>query len=205
MTTRRIVAVSAGLSQPSSTRMLADRLVAAAAAALEESGDDVTVDTIELRDLAHDVMDMMLTGFPSVRLSAAIDAVKNSDGLVAVTPVFTAASSGLFKSFFDVLDSKTLVGKPVALGATAGTPRHSLVLEHSLRPMFAYLRADTVPTAVFAATDDWGNGDDGGPELPTRIGRAATELAGRIRTYVPGPDLTDPFAALVPFEQQLSR
>lgn len=205
MTTRRIAAVSAGLSQPSSTRMLTDRLVTATAASLRETGDDVTTDVVELRDLAHDIMDMMLTGFPSVRLGAAIDTVKNADGLVAVTPVFTAASSGLFKSFFDVLDSKTLVGKPVLLGATAGTARHSLVLEHSLRPMFAYLRADTVPTAVFAATDDWGDRDEGGPELPTRIGRAATELAARVRSYAPGPDLTDPFASLVPFGQQLSR
>ena len=205
MNTRRIVAVSAGLSQPSSTRMLADRLSAATADALREHGQDATVEVVELRDLAHDITDMMLTGFPSVRLSTVIDAVKGADALVAVTPVFTASYSGLFKSFFDVLDSKSLVGKPTLLGATAGTPRHSLVLEHALRPMFAYLRADVVPTAVFAATDDWGDSDAEGAALPGRVRRAAGELATRVAGYSPGPDLTDPFASLVPFDQHLSR
>lgn len=204
MTTRRIVAVSAGLSQPSSTRMLADRLASATADALRTAGDDVATEIVELRGLAHDVVDMMLTGFPSERLAVAIAAVKEADALIAVSPVFTASYSGLFKSFFDVLDSRALVGLPVLLGATAGTPRHSLVLEHEMRPMFAYLRADTVPTAVFAATDDWGEQGAGG-ELANRVTRAAAELAARVRSSAPRRDLTDPFAALVPFDQQLSR
>ena len=52
-TARRIAVVSAGLSNPSSTRMLADRLAAATVARLAEDGIQATVDTVELRDLAH--------------------------------------------------------------------------------------------------------------------------------------------------------
>ena len=163
-----VVVVSAGLSVPSSTRLLADRIAAATAQALE----DAEVVHVELRDLAHDLTDNLLTGFPGPRLAEAVEAVRRADGLVAVTPVFSASYSGLFKTFFDVLEPGILDGKPVLVAATAGTARHSLVLEHALRPLFSYLHAVVVPTGVFAATDDFG---DAG--LDARIARAAGELA----------------------------
>lgn len=164
-----LVVVSAGLSNPSSTRLLADGLTSATVAAL---GDGVEVTTIELRDLAHDVTDHLLTGFPGMKLGEAIEAVRMSDGIIAVTPVFSASYSGLFKTFFDLLEEGVLDGKPVLVAATAGTARHSLVIEHALRPLFSYLHAVVVPTGVFAATDDFG--DDG---LDRRSARAAGELA----------------------------
>ena len=163
-----IVVVSAGLSVPSSTRLLADRIAAATARAVE----DPEVVHVELRDLAHDLTDNLLTGFPGPRLAEAVRAAYRLDGLVAVTPVFSASYSGLFKMFFDVLEPGILDGKPVLVAATAGTARHSLVLEHALRPLFSYLHAVVVPTGVFAATDDFG---DAG--LDARIARAAGELA----------------------------
>ena len=92
--------------------------------------------------------------------------------MIAVTPVFSASYSGLFKTFFDVLEHGALDGTPVLIAATAGTARHSLVLEHALRPLFAYLHAVAVPTGVFAATEDFGS-----PGLSGRIDRAAGELA----------------------------
>ena len=163
-----LVVISAGLSVPSSTRLLADRLTAATVEALE----DVVVTHVELRDLAHQLTDQLLTGFPAAELAAAQEAVREADGLIVVTPVFSASYSGLFKSFFDVLDPGTLDGKPVLMGATAGTARHSLVLEHALRPLFAYLHAVVVPTGVFAATEDFA-----GTDLDARVVRAAGELA----------------------------
>jgi FMN reductase len=170
----RIVVVSAGLSVPSSTRLLADRIAAATTEALEEA----EVTTVELRDLAHQLTDQLLTGFPAPKLAAAQAAVREADGLVVVTPVFSASYSGLFKTFFDVLESGALDGTPVLLAATAGTARHSLVLDHALRPLFSYLRAVVVPTGVFAATDDFGDaGDTAGGALEDRIRRGAGELA----------------------------
>lgn len=163
-----IVVISAGLGVPSSTKLLADRIGAATGRVIE----DAEVRQIELRPLAHQLADHLLTGFASGELAEAIEAVRAADGLVVVTPVFSASYSGLFKTFFDVLDPGLLEGKPVLIAATAGTARHSLVLEHALRPLFAYLHATVVPTAVFAATDDFG---DAG--LDRRIERAAGELA----------------------------
>ena len=140
--TSTIAVVSAGLSQPSSTRLLADQLAAATDRALRldlEHGPPRrgAHEVIELRDLAHAITDNLLTGFPLRALADAVQTLRVADAVIAVTPVFGASYSGLFKSFFDVLEEGTLDGKPVLLAATAGTARHSLVLEFAMRPLFA--------------------------------------------------------------------
>ncbi|MBV7700082.1 FMN reductase [Streptomyces sp. TRM70350] len=190
----RLVVVSAGLSVPSSTRLLGDRLAKATAGRVAAD-----VEVVELRELAVEIAHNFTNGFPGRALSAAIDAVTGADGLIVVTPVFSASYSGLFKSFFDVIDPEALVGKPVLIAATGGSARHSLVLEHALRPLFSYLRAVVVPTAVYAASEDWG-----APGLDGRIERAAGELAG-LMTGLPGakPAVEEGFQ-VVPFEEQLA-
>ena len=191
---RRLIVVSAGLSQPSATRLLADRLTAATTAGLDASGHEVDVEVLELRELARDLVDHLLTGFPSPKLGAAIASVRGADGLIAVTPIFNASYSGLFKVFFDVLEQDALAGVPVLIGATGGTARHSLALDHAMRPMFAYLDAAVVPTAVFAATEDWGS-ETGGVDgaLTERIDRAARDLVAWMVDRAPSVD-ADPFA-----------
>jgi FMN reductase len=202
MKRRSLVVVTAGLSQPSSTRLLADQLSAAAVATAGDAGMLLDVTVIELRDLAHDLMNHMLTGFPSAALKASLDGVAGADALIAVSPIFTASYSGLFKSFFDVLDREALVDKPVLIAATGGTARHSLALEFATRPMFAYLRAVTVPTSVFAASADWG-GDTAEGALRGRIDRAAAELVGEIDRREP-VTAADPFALTASFEDLLA-
>jgi FMN reductase len=193
MTIRQLAVISAGLSQPSSTRMLGDRLAAATVARLEEKGVEVEVRTVELRDVAQDIMNNMLTGFASPKLEAVIDAVTNADGLIAVTPIFTTSYSGLFKSFFDVVDNGALTDMPVLIGATAGTARHSLALDYAIRPMFTYLHAVVVPTSVFAASEDWGSGADTIKTLPDRIDRAASELVPLVIASERSTTVRDPF------------
>ncbi|MEU9023838.1 CE1759 family FMN reductase [Actinomadura sp. NPDC048394] len=192
-----LAVVSAGLGRPSSTRLLADRLAESAARAL---GGDVSTETVELRDHAHAMVDANLTGFPSGDFRAAVQAMTGADGLIAVTPVFNASYSGLFKTFFDVIERGGLEGKPVLLGATGGTARHSLAIDFAMRPLFAYLRANAMPTAVFAASEDWGSGDTG---LPDRIARAGAELAAAIAGR-PAAAKADPYDEPVPFEDLLA-
>ncbi|MGZ4548568.1 MAG: FMN reductase [Blastococcus sp.] len=187
--TRTLAVVSAGLGNPSSTRLLADRLTAATVEALRERGITATVEVVELRQHARDLADNLLTGFPNASLREAVDTVTGADGLIVVTPIFSASFSGLFKTFFDVLDKDALAGRPVLMGATAGTARHSLALEHALRPLFAYLRAVVAPTAVFAASEDWAGGNAG---LHDRITRAAGELADLMAGRPPAAP-ADPF------------
>ncbi|MFD7654136.1 FMN reductase [Actinosynnema sp. NPDC059797] len=187
-----LTVVHAGLGSPSSSELLAGRLAGAAAARLPGA----EVRTVHLRDLARDVADNLVTGFPGPRLRSAVEDVVGADGLIAVTPTFNASYSGLFKSFVDVLEPESLAGKPVLLGATGGTERHSLVLDHALRPLFAYLRAVVVPTGVYAASSDWG-----AEGLPARIERAGGELADLVAGRAPA---AKPALDFVPFDQVLA-
>lgn len=190
-----VMVISAGLSQPSSTRLLADRLAAAVGKQLPEAG----IETVALREFAHDITDHMLVGFPSARLKEVLDKVTTADGLILVTPTFSASYSGLFKSFMDIIDPETLRGMPTVLAATGGTERHSLMLEHAMRPLLSYVRAATIPTAVYAASSDWGTS----AELSERIDRAAGELSAAIGRggHRPAADL---FAEPVPFTELLN-
>lgn len=202
METRRITVLSAGLGVPSSSRLLADQLAAAAERHLTGAGLSVRVDVVELRDLAVDIANNLVTGYAAPRLAEVIADVEASDGIIAVTPVFSASYSGLFKSFIDVLDPKSLDGKAVLLGATGGTDRHQMVLDYALRPLFSYLRTRIVATGVFAGPQDWGTTDDGGSSLSDRIDRAAGEFARLLEGPQPGRNPA-PMESL-PFEQLLA-
>jgi FMN reductase len=193
MTARRIVVVSAGLSTPSSTRQLADRLAADAVGILRERDVEVEVQTFELRDLAHDITNHLLMGFAPPKLQEALDAVSTADGLIAVTPIFSTSYAGLFKSFIDVIDPQALTDLPVLLGATGGTPRHSLAIDYAMRPLFTYMHAIPVTTGVYAATGDWGGGD-GVRSLPDRIFRGAKEFADLVERTDRSELVNDPFA-----------
>jgi FMN reductase len=180
----RLVVVSAGTSDPSSTRLLADRTAERAAALAARHGHEVTTGVIELREISADISTALVSQLVTPKLRQAVTALGEADGIIAAAPVYKAAPSGLFTSFFGVLDNDLLIAKPVVLAATAGTARHALVADEAMRPMFAYLRTMTVPTSLFAAPEDWSD-----PALNTRIDRAALELvllmesgfAGKVR------------------------
>lgn len=167
----KIVALSAGLGDPSTTRMLADRLAIASGGLVA----DPSVEVITLREHAHEITDAALTGFAAPRLQHVYDQVEAADALIVVVPTFKASYPGLFKSFIDAMESDLLIGKPVLLAATGGSARHSLVIDFALRPLFAYLQAVVVPTGVFASPHDWGS--SGETAMQSRIDRAASELA----------------------------
>ena len=172
MNPTRVVVVSAGAGEPSSTRLLADRL----AASVQAQRDSVVVETVDLREIAVDIARSMIAGFPVGAADHAVKAVVESDAVIAATPVFNASYSGLFKSFFDIIDKDSFAGKPVLIAATGGSPRHSMVLDHAVRPMFSYLRAVVVPTGVYAASEDWAGTSGDTATLADRVDRAAGEL-----------------------------
>ena len=176
---KRLVVVSAGTGNPSSTRRLTDRIAQKSLDLLEQAGTPATASVVELGPLALDTARAAVAGFPGQQIQAVIDRLAAADAIIAATPVYKAGISGLFKSFVDVLDDDLIVAKPVLLAATGGTPRHALVIDDQMRPLFAYMRALTLPTSVYAAPEDWAT-----TELGTRIERAATELAVMVRAGV---------------------
>jgi FMN reductase len=167
----KLAIVSAGTSDPSSTRLLADRIADRTCELAACHGGHTTPGVIELREIAADIASALVSQLIAPRLQAAIDALAEADGIIASTPVYKAGPSGLFTSFFQILDDDLIIARPVVLAATAGTSRHALVVDDQMRSMFSYLRALVIPTSLFAAPEDWGD-----PALNTRIDRAAVEF-----------------------------
>ncbi|MFW6600468.1 CE1759 family FMN reductase [Propionibacteriaceae bacterium Y2011] len=198
MTTHQLVVLTGGMGQPSTSRLLADRLADAVRESLALREEQVEVAVFELRELAHDTTRALVNQMESEALLAAKQAVIGADALIVVNPVFNGGVSGIVKSFLDLFTPDDLTGKPVLLGATGGSERHSLVLEYALRPIFTHLRTWTAPTGVFAATGDWGSG--AGPT--ERIRRAGGELAELIMSR-PQRKQADPYDDVVPFAQLL--
>ncbi len=170
-TNRRLVVVHAGTSDPSSTRLLADRIASRAVVLGTERGLSFEVQSIDLRPLAADITNALVSQLVSPALEKAIELLRDADGIIASTPVYKAGASGLFTEFFQVLDNDLLIGAPVALAATGGSSRHALVIDDQVRSLFAFLRTLPVPTSVYAAPEDWQ-----GSSLGKRIDRAAIEL-----------------------------
>jgi FMN reductase len=171
-----VVVISGGVSSPSSTRLLADRLAAQVHQAFTTDGHAVRTSAIDLTPLAADVTTALVGGLTSPALQGAFDTLAGADVVVAGAPIYKAGISGLFKSFLDVMDNDLLVGKTVLLTATAGSSRHALVVDDHLRPLFAFMRAVTTPTSLFAAPDDWAD-----PSLGRRLRRAAREAVAMHR------------------------
>jgi FMN reductase len=172
MAPRRVVVISAGTNEPSTSTMLADRITQRSLEHLREMNCTATARSRELAPLALAIAQATVSGLSPADLQSAIEQLASADAIIACTPVYKAGISGLFKSFVDLLDNDLLIAKPVLLAATAGSSRHALVIDEQMRPLFGYMRALTLPTSVFAAPEDWGS-----TELGDRIDRAATELA----------------------------
>lgn len=179
----KITAFVGGFGFPSSTTELAALI---ARAVTERSGAEV--EFIELRDVASHLAEATMLGFPARALQEALGAVENSDLLIAASATFRGSYAGLFKAFFDLVDPVAMHDKPVILGATGGSARHQLVIDHALRPLFTYFGSLIVPTAIYATADDWLPGGTPSEELSRRAGRIADQahalLQGRLAQSV---------------------
>ncbi|MDE5064078.1 NAD(P)H-dependent oxidoreductase [Wolbachia endosymbiont of Drosophila chauvacae] len=173
---KQLVIVNAGLGDPSTTRQVAEKIADATVRGVSAAGEGLGVEILDLRTLAVDLATYMTTFIPTDALQAARRTVTGADALIVATPVFQGSYSGLFKMFFDTLEMKALDGMPVTMVATAGTPRHSMVLDYAVRPLLSFLHAVVLPTGVFAATAEFG-ADSG---LDNRVARAARELTAQL-------------------------
>lgn len=163
-----LVVVTAGAGDPSWPSRLVDRTAQCVAELALRRGRTMRVRVIDLRRLAIEVTAALLTGLDGPNLRKAAAVLRDADGVLATTPVYRAGASGLFTSFFQVVDTESLAAKPIVLAAAASTSGHALVVEDQLRSLFACLGTATVPTSLSA----W----PGAPALAQRIERAAFEL-----------------------------
>lgn len=163
----KAVAITAGTGVPSSSRMLAESILAKT----KMHGYDES-EICELKGLAVLIAEANVTGFASPELEKVLEEVRTADLLIAISPVYQGSYSGVFKSFFDLLENDALEGHNVILGMTGGSLRHSMVPEFLMKPLFSYLRANISPTLLFASPDSWSD-----PEFTRRIERAVKEAS----------------------------
>ncbi|MDN6240455.1 MAG: NAD(P)H-dependent oxidoreductase [Corynebacterium variabile] len=179
---KTLVIVNAGLGDPSTTRQVAEQIADATVRQVTAAGEGLDVRVVDVRALAADLATYMTTFIATPALEDARRTVTDADALIAATPVFQGSYSGLFKMFFDALDMKSLAGIPVTMVATAGTARHSMVLDFAVRPLLSFLHAVVLPTGVFVDTAEFGADS----ALPRRVATAAGELAEQLTSVVSG-------------------
>lgn len=176
-----LVTVSGNLGVRSRTRALID----AVADKVADRADIVRTD-ITVGELAPELGALIDPSAIPPKVAAAIAAIAQADLLVVGTPVYKGSYTGLFKHLFDFIDPNALAGLPVVLTATGGTPRHALVIEHQLRPLFGFFLAHTAPTGVFALDSEFTDYRLTGHETAARVEQAASEAVqlaslGRLR------------------------
>ncbi|WP_433498333.1 NAD(P)H-dependent oxidoreductase [Sphaerimonospora sp. CA-214678] len=180
--TLRVVVVNGSPSEPSKTMGLVDVVLDTLKDMLPIEASRVDVyrlgagftGAIERDDVTPEVED-------SLRLA------ENADLLIAAAPVFRGTYPGMFKHFFDLVDQYALANKPVLLAATGGGDHHALVLEHAMRPLFAFFQALTIPVAVFASAGDFDGTTLLTPRVYGRIEVGLTDVVNLLRARATGP------------------
>lgn len=150
----RVVGVSGSLHDPSKTTSLVEAI-------LDSVGRRGVVETrlIAIAQIGTALAGALSRDELPAEIEEALQAIEQADLLVVATPVYRASFTGLFKHLFDFVGQYALVGKPVLLAATGGGERHALIIEHQLRPLFAFFQALTLPVGVYASTADFDGAD----------------------------------------------
>jgi FMN reductase len=175
MSKLKIVGFAGSSSRPSRTRNLVETVADAAAAR--------TGAVTEIYDLTEIHPSLGATLDPRQApddLVALIETISSADALIVGSPVYKGTYTGLFKHLFDLIEPKALKDKPVALTATGGSERHALVLDHGLRPLFAFFSADILATGLYATEADFTDYRPSSPTLLSRIDRTVEELTWRL-------------------------
>jgi FMN reductase len=191
MSLPRIVGFSGSPRRPSKTRSLVETVAAEVA-----SYRPVRLDIFDLSDAGPGLGAALQRQDLTLPAARIVDAIEQADALIVGTPVYKGTYTGLFKHAFDLVDPRALVGKPVLLTATGGGPRHALVMEHALRPLFGFFEALTVPTAVYASDADFVEGQLAEAGVLARLSAAAQQLAGLISTNASKADVSPPLSSV---------
>lgn len=177
-----IAVVIGNPSDKSRTKVLALALAEAVADALPEQST-VRLQVLEIAKLAPHLLSSGPA--PGADGAAAVHGIERADLVIAATPVYKGSYTGLFKHLFDLVAPDALVGRPVLLAANGGSDRHALVVDHQLRPLLAFFRALTVPSAVYAAEADFDGYALRSDSLRRRIAEAAGQAAALLAASRP--------------------
>jgi FMN reductase len=170
-----LVAFCGSASRPSKTRGLIGTIIERIEPRLA-----VEAAIYDLRDFEEAGFSYQRAALPD-SAQRMLDAIEGADILIVGSPVLKGSYSGLFKHVFDLVDPDKLLDKPVLVCACGGGYRHALVVEHQLRPLFAFFGALTVPVSVYACEKDYADGTIVDPALLDRIDLAVKSLVRIVR------------------------
>jgi len=173
----RVVAVSGTLSTPSKTDALVDAILDELALVMP-----IERHVIRVSELGPLFAGALTRDQLDARVEGELRAIEGADLLIAASPVYRASFTGLFKHLFDFVEQYALVDVPVLLAATGGSERHALILEHSLRPLFGFFQALTLPLGVYAHASDFTDRRVTAPLLQERIRNAIARGLPLIRS-----------------------
>ena len=118
---RSIVVVTAGLTVPSSTRLLADQIAEATSAQVSARGEAVDVEFVELREVASELATFMVTGgIPTPRITQLRERVAAADGLIAVA-AGAGGHAGRLSPFAIIQEIRQWFDGPLALSGSIAT------------------------------------------------------------------------------------
>ncbi len=178
----RIVTVNGSPELPSRTSVVLEALANAVAARVPAS-----IHRVETADLVGQPLGVRRDQL-SRRTQDDLQSIETADLIVAGTPVYKGSYTGLFKYLFDLVDQYALVDVPVILAATGGSERHTLVIEHQLRPLFGFFQAATAPLGVYAHSSEFDTFEIVNTTLRARIERAAERA---VASLVPNSTLRE--------------
>ncbi|MEV1169147.1 NAD(P)H-dependent oxidoreductase [Nonomuraea sp. NPDC049784] len=181
----RVVVVNGSPSEPSKTMGLVDVVLDTLKDMLP-----IEVSRVDVYRLGEGFTGAIGRDDVTLEVEDSLRLAEDADLLIAAAPVFRGTYPGMFKHFFDLVDQYALVNKPVLLAATGGGDHHALVLEHALRPLFAFFQALTIPVAVFASAGDFDGTTLLNPRIYGRIEVGLTDVADLLRARVTGPEAT---------------
>ncbi|WP_192385184.1 FMN reductase [Mesorhizobium silamurunense] len=153
MSKKFAIGVSGNVTRPSKTRAFVDHIVGQVAKKIGASSA-----TFDIEDFGPSLAQARRLGDLDPSARNIVEQLSGAAVLVVGSPTFKGSYTGLFKHFFDLLEPTSLRGKPIILAATGGGERHSLVVEHQLRPLFGFFEALTIPTGVYASDRDFADG-----------------------------------------------
>ncbi len=180
MSGRLVLGLSGNITRPSKTRAFVGHIVGEAAL-----GIGARSLTFDIQDLGPSLAQARRVADLDPAARNIVENLLNASVLVVGSPTYKGSYTGLFKHFFDLLDPNALKGKPIILAATGGGERHSLIVEHQLRPLFGFFEALTMPTGIYASDRDFLDGAIASEAIRARAQQAAIEACRAVG--VPDP------------------
>jgi MsuE subfamily FMN reductase len=178
---------------PSRSRVILDAALAGARA----SDANVETEVLELRDFDLEFCDGRAPDQYNSDTRRALALVEQADAYLVATPIYRASYTGALKNFFDLLPndpngSDPLRGKVVGLLASGGSDHHYLVLEHQLRPLFAFFGASTPARTIYAAPRDFDAQKQVQGRLLEELARLGQEVVIQARFLAETPGFSRP-------------